>query len=1491
MILLLDPVTSLTQKLSLPSVSKLMSVLGDAVTRPNDVTYSQIQMNNLKSHSEAEPSDVTYAEINQKDKKPKKAPVKERPERPKPTVDVHPADHVFTGETVTLTCGIESGDGWQYQWNKNDAPLSDASGKEYTISDVSKEDGGAYTCTETQSAEPLHLQTSDPVTLTVSDKPKPTVNVAPQSSVYTGDTVTLTCEVGQSTGWSFVWYTDPQSLQSQYTADKDTNTISVTESDVETVGFVCAAHRGTYSTQRSDPVRITVTARPKPTVRVQPADHVFIGETVTLTCDIESGAGWQYQWSKGNKALSEAQWKKIYNTFTADQSYKGDYTCRGTQSTERCCYSQTSEAVTLTVSEKPKPTVRVTSRSSVYTGDTVTLTCKVGQSAGWSFVWYTDPQSLQSQYPADKNPNTISVTVSDAGPAEFTCAAHRGTYSTQRSDPVRITVTARPKPTVRVQPAVHVFIGETVTLTCDIEGGAGWQYQWSKDNKALSKAQWKKIYNTFTADQSYKGDYTCRGTQSTERCCYSQTSEAVRLTVSEKPKPTVAAMSQRSVYSGDTVTLTCEVGQSTGWSFVWYKGSQSLQSQYPADKNPNTISVTVSGTAGFTCAAYRGEYYTQRSAPVRITVTARPKATVSVQPAGHVLTGEGVTLTCGIESGRDWQYQWYKDNIALSSAQWWNTYTISSVGQYHNGVYTCRGTRSTETCCYSQTSEAVTLTVSDTPKLTVRVTSQSSVYTGDTVTLTCEVEQSAGWRFLWYKDSQQLQSQYPADKNPNTISVTVSDAGTPGFTCAAYRQEYFTYHRYRSSYLPSYYYYTEYSGPAVITVKALPTATLTAHPESRVFTGESVTLKCVINTHDGWTYQWSKLYYRNRWAAVSQSEYHTVNRDTLTIRGDAVFNRDQYRCRGERTGRPTSSQNSSPVTLTVEGKTTSFKTFISSYSPVSFLTVLEPRWSPLFTGESVTLKCEIQSYSNWRYQWYKGSSRTAASQSQTHTFTIRSAADQDQYWCRGERDNRPTSSQYSRTVTLTVEGLYKSEATSDSVDMNTFIASVELPSLSGTQANLLDSLITLDKLRAATVSLRKRKSCGLDSIPPELLLEIWDLVGPLLLNSIWYSLKIGHYHRDQRAALISLLLKRQDRGLDKQRQDRGLDKRRLDRGPDKRRLDRGPDKRRLDRGLDRDKDYSGDRNRDSNRNRDGQHCRHWNINIDSDRNRDIHSDRDEHKTRNRRRTVHRRKQRTIIRKTGRELRSGLGRELWSGRAGNSEAGRAENCGAGRAGVSGFIDKAAVSDVQHPRVQAGQVRRPRAQAGLLRRARKQEGLPHLSLSLMVSPSRTQHFTNDSLSLSCEGQSNSTGGRVRRYTLNKNESDCSSGWGSASGSTCNISSLSTSHTGVYWCESEFGGSSDPVNITVHNGSVILESPVHPVPEGDPLTLHCLYHHTNSSNLTAEFYKDGSLLQTRTPGEMTIRTVSKSDEGLYHCKHPERGESPQSWISVRGERFLII
>uniref|UniRef100_A0A672NYU9 Si:ch211-8c17.2 n=1 Tax=Sinocyclocheilus grahami TaxID=75366 RepID=A0A672NYU9_SINGR len=178
-----------------------------------------------------------------------------------------------------------------------------------------------------------------------------------------------------------------------------------------------------------------------------------------------------------------------------------------------------------------------------------------------------------------------------------------------------------------------------------------------------------------------------------------------------------------------------------------------------------------------------------------------------------------------------------------------------------------------------------------------------------------------------------------------------------------------------------------------------------------------------------------------------------------------------------------------------------------------------------------------------------------------------------------------------------------------------------------------------------------------------------------------------------------------------------------------------------------------------------------------------------------------------------------------------------------------------------------------------------------VSLIISPSRTQHFTSVSLSLSCKDQGNSDKWRVRRYTNSGQVEDCSSSlWSSKTrGSTCTNSYTSTADTGVYWCQSESGENYHPVNITVHSG-VILESPVHPVTEGDTLTLRCLYPYSTPPNLRADFYKDGSLIQNQTT-EMIISAVSKSHEGFYYCKHPERGESLKSWISVTVSQISVL
>ncbi|XP_038164117.1 Fc receptor-like protein 5 [Cyprinodon tularosa] len=134
---------------------------------------------------------------------------------------------------------------------------------------------------------------------------------------------------------------------------------------------------------------------------------------------------------------------------------------------------------------------------------------------------------------------------------------------------------------------------------------------------------------------------------------------------------------------------------------------------------------------------------------------------------------------------------------------------------------------------------------------------------------------------------------------------------------------------------------------------------------------------------------------------------------------------------------------------------------------------------------------------------------------------------------------------------------------------------------------------------------------------------------------------------------------------------------------------------------------------------------------------------------------------------------------------------------------------------------------------------------------------------------------------------NQRNQSSVWrwmGEAAGSTCNIT-LHRFDSGVYWCSSREGAASSSIQLTVTGGSVILQSPVLPVMEGDDVTLSCLTK-TTPSNLPAAFYKDGSFIRTEPKGHMTLHHVTSSDEGLYRCNIRGHGESPSSWISVEEE-----
>ncbi|XP_051755476.1 Fc receptor-like protein 5 [Ctenopharyngodon idella] len=733
-------------------------------------------------------------------------------------------------------------------------------------------------------------------------------------------------------------------------------------------------------------------------------------------------------------------------------------------------------------------------------------------------------------------------------------------------------------------------------------------------------------------------------------------------TLTDKPKPFLTVEPQSSVFTGDTVTLSCDVGQSTGWTFLWRKDSNPES----IDHSTKTISsVRVSDGGTYQCRAERGKYYTEISDTIKITVSKRPKPVVRVQPDVRVFRGETVTLTCDIQETGDWRYNWYKDHY--SRGQDWiyysagqdKNYKITSVDWSHAGVYSCRGTQ-TKAPQYSEFSDGVTLTVSDLPTSTLTVTPDRSVFTGETVNLKCVINSDhSDWRYEWNKDSSMLQRSERYTVNRDTLSIVKAVESDQGqYTCKGHIDG-------RSV--------SSRSSSVSLSVKGLkPKPELTSDPAGAALTGNTVTLTCRMDPSTGyWDFYWYK---------------HTLNPETektqtnsYRLKIDSVSDGGQYWCRAGR-GKPVYYTNYSDA-LWVN----------VTESPKAVLTVRPDE--RVFRGETVTLRCDIKwgGDTEWTYRWEIGGTnnqyKNTLNQISTQELNISSVDHfhSGKYTCTGQINTQ--SSQRSDAVTLTV-----------SAEAQAAVRVSPQPWLTEGESVTLICEVS-------------GSSTG------------WTFS--------WF----------------------------------------------------------------RDHDHLSDSSR------------------------------------------------------------GAGGSYTLSPAALQHTG-VYTCRAERGRPAYYTHNSSTQPLWVTGVSS-------------------------SVSLVINPSRSQHFSSDSLSLSCEDQSNSAGWTVRRYT-DKDTKTCSTQTGSA----CVIESLSTSDTGVYWCQSESGEKRHPQNITVHDGEVILVSSVDPVIEGETLTLHCLHRSTNSSILSADFYKDGSLVQNQTTGEMSITTVSKSHEGFYYCK-TERGQSLHSWISVRVSR----
>ncbi|PWA19830.1 hypothetical protein CCH79_00015901, partial [Gambusia affinis] len=175
-----------------------------------------------------------------------------------------------------------------------------------------------------------------------------------------------------------------------------------------------------------------------------------------------------------------------------------------------------------------------------------------------------------------------------------------------------------------------------------------------------------------SATESHSGDYSCMG-----RRGYNFTGWT------DKPKATLKAET-RIIPAGGSVTLTCSVEGSTGWTFFWYEYGKYY---YVVGSSGNTEpdgSIRVSEGGKYNCRGKRGDpgFYSEYSEYVTIQKTVS-KPTVVLNP-GSSLKEDKVNLVCRIQEGSYWTYEWRKNNL--------NYYQTSKIITADSGDYSCKGT-------------------------------------------------------------------------------------------------------------------------------------------------------------------------------------------------------------------------------------------------------------------------------------------------------------------------------------------------------------------------------------------------------------------------------------------------------------------------------------------------------------------------------------------------------------------------------------------------------------------------------------------------------------------------------------------------------------------------------------------------------------------------------------------------------------------------------
>jgi hypothetical protein len=422
-------------------------------------------------------------------------------------------------------------------------------------------------------------------------------------------------------------------------------------------------------------------------------------------------------------------------------------------------------AATLTVDETPEITVQPAASTICENPGNTTFTVTAGVTTAPTYQWQesTNGGSSYSNLANGgiySNVTTATLTLTAATLGENGNRYRvivSGTCSPSVTSDAGI-LTVEEEANVTVNP-LDVTACESTTVSFSVTAsGAGLTYQWRENGGNLADAG---IYSgTATATLTLTGissgldanTYDVVVTNTAVVCAASATSAAATLTVDETPEITVQPVASVICENPGNTTFTVTAGVTTAPTYQWQESTNG-GSSYSNLANGGIYSNVTTATLTLT-AATLGENGNRYRVIVSGTcspsvtsdagiLTVEEEANVSIDPS-NVTACESTTVSFSVTaSGAGLTYQWRENGGNLANGGIYSnvttaTLTLTGITSGLSGnTYDVVVTNTAVVCAANATSATATLTVDETPEITVQPAASTICENPGNTTFTC----------------------------------------------------------------------------------------------------------------------------------------------------------------------------------------------------------------------------------------------------------------------------------------------------------------------------------------------------------------------------------------------------------------------------------------------------------------------------------------------------------------------------------------------------------------------------------------------------------------------------------------------------------------------------------------------------------------------------------------------------------------------------------